>query len=80
MNVILATEEVRDVIGLRALTVAEIVTALHVSATTVRRHLALLEERGWARRAKGHRPRGHAYWYWMLTDEGRAACADNRGF
>ena len=70
---IVAPEETRGVLAMDgAATVAEVAASLFVSASTVRRHLAELAERGQVTRVPGPgAPR------WDVTPTGRAASDAN---
>lgn len=70
---IVASEEIRDVIGLDGpATVARLADTLAVGLTTVRRHLRLLEQRGHVQSTTTGRTVT-----WSLTPRGRRAYDEN---
>lgn len=70
---IAAPEETRDALALDGpQTVAQLAVALHVSPSTIRRHLAELRARGQVALAPASRPRP-----WAVTSAGRAASDAN---
>ena len=78
-NNLVATEEIRDALGLAdgPRTAAWIALDLAISESTVRRHARLLIERGWL--TKAERATGDRRTVYALTETGRAAYEANVG-
>lgn len=74
---LVATEEIRDTLGLdfpQGATAAQLADSLAISVSTARRHARLLTERGWAEAVR----QGRLVLY-TLTDRGRDSYRNNEG-